>query len=345
MSELPGLPYASVDRWLRTTRPELVGDHDWSAEVISGGLSNITYRLRLAGGTVILRRPPLGGILPTAHDMQREYRVLSALITTAVPVPRPIALCTDPDILGFPFYVMADVPGSVLRTAEDTAALTTEQRAGVGSALVAALADLHAVDVAAAGLAGYGRPDGYALRQIRRWGEQWERSRTRELPDMQRLLDALVAQLPVGGDTAIVHGDYRLDNTIVDLTTSPPRIVAVVDWELSTLGDPIADLGLTLTYWHDTGDDERSRIPIAAGVTAQPGFPTAAQFAADYAQRTGRDLASLPFYRALGQMKVAVILEGVRARYLGGHTVSEGYEDIDDAVPALVARGRQLLRD
>jgi aminoglycoside phosphotransferase (APT) family kinase protein len=340
--DLPGLPYEPVDRFLRTALPEVVGSEPWTAELLSGGLSNITYRLHLAGGAVILRRPPLGGVLPSAHDMLREYRVMSALASTAVPVPRTLAVCPDPEVLGYPFYVMSSVDGEVLRTAADTAAISPDTRRGLATQLVDVLADLHGVDVDAAGLADYGRPDGYTERQIRRWGGQWERSRTRDLPDMDRLLGWLTDHVPARSEGTVVHGDYRLDNTIVDLTGPSPRIAAVVDWELSTLGDPLADLGLALTYWHDHGDDERASIPVAVGVTAHEGFPAGREFAEAYARRTGRDLTELPFYLALAAMKLAVVLEGVHARYVGGHTVSAGYEGVGDAVPALVARGLEL---
>ena len=223
MTDLPGLAHGPVDGWLRTVLPELRGDGPWTAEVISGGLSNITYRLHLPTGPVILRRPPLGGVLPSAHDMRREYRVLTALAPTAVPVPRTLALCDDTGVLGCPFYTMSDVDGAVLRTADDTAALTPAQRAALGQQLVDVLADLHDVDADAAGLADYGRAEGYTARQIRRWGEQWARSRTRDLPDMERLLDRLAERVPARSEGTVVHGDYRLDNTIVDLAGPEPE--------------------------------------------------------------------------------------------------------------------------
>jgi aminoglycoside phosphotransferase (APT) family kinase protein len=336
--DIQGLPAGPVGEWLRTALPDLVGDGPWHAELISGGLSNITYRLHLPGGRVILRRPPLGGVLPSAHDMQREYRVLTALAPTDVPVPRTLALCTDPNVLGYPFYVMSEVQGDVLRTADDTAALTPDARAALSEELVTTLAALHDVDVDAVGLSDYGRAAGYSARQIRRWGEQWQHSRTRELPDMDVLLAKLAEGVPEHADATIVHGDYRLDNTIVDLSGSP-RVVAVVDWELSTLGDPLADLGLALAYWHDRDDVERARIPVAAGVTVHEGFLTTREFAERYAELTGRELDDLPFYLALAAMKLAVILEGVHARYLGGHTISDGYAGVGGAVPALVDSG------
>jgi aminoglycoside phosphotransferase (APT) family kinase protein len=345
VAELPGLPRARLDPWLRRTLPALAGDAEWSAELISGGLSNITYRLHLPGGDVILRRPPLGGVLPSAHDMRREYRVIAALSGTDVPVPSAIALEPDADVLGCPFYIMSDVVGEVLRTAADTGRLDVAARGRLADDFVEILARLHAVDVDRVGLGDYGRGAGYAGRQVHRWGEQWQRSRQRELPDLDRLVTALAERVPPDRETTIVHGDYRVDNTVVDLGPSAanPRIVAVLDWELSTLGEPIADLALAMTYWHDRGDDERAAIPVAVGVTAHEGFPTAAELAERYSARTGRDLDQLPFYLGLAGMKLAVILEGVVARHRGGHTVSGGYDQLGDAVPALVARGLNAL--
>jgi aminoglycoside phosphotransferase (APT) family kinase protein len=341
--DLPGLPVATVDAWLRETLPDIVADQPWTAEVISGGLSNITYRLRTAGGGLVLRRPPLAGALPSAHDMSREFRVLTALRGSAVPVPDAVALCSRPDDLGAPFYVMREAPGAVLRTPGDTAALNVAQREAIGARLIDTLAALHNIDPGEVGLTDFGRPEGYLARQLKRWGEQWQRSRTRSLPAMDTLLDRLAARTPANGRSAIVHGDFRLDNTLVDLSGPVPDISAVLDWELSTLGDPLADLGLTLVYWHDLGDDERAAIPVAAGLTAQPGFPTAASFAAGYAARTGADLSSLTYYVAFGCLKLAIILEGVHARYLSGQTVGEGYDEVAGAVPLLVARGLREL--
>jgi aminoglycoside phosphotransferase (APT) family kinase protein len=343
-SDLPGLPAAPAEQWLREALPGLLAGGPWDAEVISGGLSNITYRLRLPGGTVILRRPPLGHVLPRAHDMAREYRVLSALVPTPVPVPEPLALCTDPDVLGVTFYVMRDVPGTVLRTPADTEALSPAARGALASELIATLADLHAVSPDAVGLGDYGRRGGYCVRQIRTWGAQWERSRTRDLPDMEVLLARLAEVAPEDSGNAIVHGDYRLDNTVVSLPPGgAPRIAGVLDWELSTLGDPLADLATTLSYWHDPGDVERAEIPVAAGLTDKPGFPSARSLAEEYAARTGRSLDNLSFYMALAWMKLAVICEGVHARYLGGQTVGAGYEKVGPAVPLLAARGLRAL--
>lgn len=341
ITDLPGLPTDAVRRWLGTAAPDLdLGG--WAASIISGGLSNITYRVTLAGGDFILRRPPLGPVLPRAHDMAREFRILDALWPTAVPVPEPIALCTDPDVAGAPFYLMRDVPGEILRTAEQTAALTVGERRSVSEALVRALVELHAVEPDAVGLGDYGRRSGYAGRQLRTWRGQWNSSRTRDLPDMERLLAALDARVPADSESTIAHGDYRLDNTIIRFQPEP-AVAAVLDWELSTLGEPLGDLGLMLTYWHDLTDDERGQVPVAAGVTAHEGFPTGAEIAECYARLTGRSLDQLDFYTALGNLKLAIILEGVHSRYLSGTSVSDGYEGVGDAVPLLVARGLRLV--
>jgi aminoglycoside phosphotransferase (APT) family kinase protein len=339
---LPGLPERPVERWLRATLPELIQDGPWSAELISGGLSNLTYRLRLPGGTIILRRPPAGHVLPRAHDMEREHRVLSALAATSVPVPVPLALCTDPEVMGVTFYAMPEIPGQVLRAPADTDRLDPSARAELADALIRTFASLHSVDPDEVGLGDYGRRSAYCARQIRTWSGQWERSRTRDLPDMDVLLRRLAERAPTDSASTIVHGDFRLDNTIVDLI-GPPRIAAVLDWELSTLGDPLADLGVTLTYWHDLGDDERARIPMSVGLTAKPGFPTARDLAERYAALTGRDLANLGFYTAFAAMKLAVIMEGVHSRYLSQQTVGDGYQTAGSAVPSLVARGLAIL--
>jgi aminoglycoside phosphotransferase (APT) family kinase protein len=343
-SDLPGLPAAPAERWLRDALPDLIQDGPWDAEVIGGGLSNITYRLRLPGGPVILRRPPLGHTLPRAHDMAREYRVLSALVPTPVPVPEPLVLCTDPDVLGVTFYVMREVPGTVLREPLDTERLSPADRGVLASALIMTLADLHALSPDAVGLGDYGRHEGYCVRQVRTWGAQWERSRTRELPDMDVLLARVAELAPEDSACTIVHGDYRLANTVVSLPPGgAPRIAGVLDWELSTLGDPLADLATTLSYWHDPGDVERGEIPVGAGLTDKPGFPAGRALAEEYAARTGRSLDNLSFYLALAWMKLAVICEGVHARYLGGQTVGPGYEQAGKAVPLLAARGLRAL--
>jgi len=343
VTALPGLPAGPVTRWLAATLGDASPADSYAAEVISGGLSNITYRLRWGGRRLVLRRPPLGPALPRAHDVRREYRVMNALADGPVPVPATIAFCADLDVLGAPFYLMDEVQGTVLRAPADTAALTEGQRQHLSAELVDVLAALHSVDPASAGLDDLGKHGGYASRQLRTWGAQWQRSATRDLPDMERLLSRLADGVPAVEETTIVHGDYRLDNTIVTQTT-PPRIAAVLDWELATLGEPVADLATMLTYWHDRADTERARISVAAGLTALPGFLTTGELAQRYALTTGRDLSALTFYQALATMKLAVILEGVHHRYQDGQAVGDGYDRVGPAVPLLAARGLRLLR-
>src|SRR5580704_7674437 len=336
-------------------------------QLIAGGRSNLTYRLTVQGpgsgaaagsgaeGTrlLVLRRPPLGHVLPTAHDMSREFRVLSALAGTRVPVAPLVASCTDDEVIGAPFYVMENVPGVVLRTRADTKALTEAQAADLSRRLAEMLAAIHGVDVNQVGLGDLGRGAGYLRRQLDRWQRQWDLSATREMPGYARLVERLTAALPAEteGDVTLVHGDYRLDNVLVTLTPQP-RITAVVDWEMATLGDPLADLGLTLVYWTEAGEEgwlEPALGSAAPGpglrtdATTSPGFLTRAEFAAGYAQRTGRDISRIGYYVAFGYFKLAVVLEGIHARYLQRQTVGEGFEQEGLAVPTLVARAHQVL--
>jgi aminoglycoside phosphotransferase (APT) family kinase protein len=312
--------------------------------LISGGRSNLTYRLDLTGATLVLRRPPLGHVLPTAHDMSREYRVLTALAGTDVPVPELVAACADAEVIGAPFYLMRYVDGRVLRTAQDGADLTQAQGAALSEALAVMLARIHGTDIEARGLAGFGRPDGYLARQLGRWQRQWELSASREVPGYTALVARLAAGLPASADGTLVHGDYRLDNTLVTLGDRP-AIAAVVDWEMSTLGDPLADLGLTLTYWADPGDSEWLAMNVGAAVTGRPGFATVAGFAARYAELTGRDVSNIGYYMAFGCFKLAVVLEGIHARYLQHKTVGEGFEQEGLAVPVMISRAHRMLDD
>jgi aminoglycoside phosphotransferase (APT) family kinase protein len=283
-------------------------------ERIAGGRSNLTFRVTDAGdGAWILRRPPLGSTLGSAHDMGREHRILTGLARTAVPAPTPVALCSDVRVTGAEFYVMDFVDGVVLRDEADVEATFAEpDRRRVGEALVDTLVELHAVDPDAAGLGELGRRDGYAERQLRRWKRQWDDSKTRELEAMEEAHRLLAARVPQQRDTSIVHGDYRLDNAIV---TPAGDVAAVVDWELCTLGDPLADLGLLLDYWAQPGDEV---VPLTRAPTLAAGFPTREELAARYAERSGRDIAQLDFFVALGYWKLAAILEGVYARYAAG---------------------------
>jgi aminoglycoside phosphotransferase (APT) family kinase protein len=330
---------------------------DLTVELIAGGRSNLTYRLefRPAGapagpGTpvtrLVLRRPPLGHVLPTAHDMAREYRVLSALHGTAVPVPRPVALCPDTAIVGAPFYLMEWVDGTVFRTSKDAEVLTAAQASGVCEDFADMLATIHGTDVSAVGLDGFGKPEGYMARQLARWQRQWELSVTRDMPGYAELVTRLSAGLPAPGAGegagTLVHGDFRIDNMLI--TPPPePRIAAVVDWEMSTLGEPLADLGLSLVYWTQAGEEDLLPPSAGASVTTAAGFLTRDQIAARYARTTGRDLSRLDYYMAFGCFKLAVVLEGINARFLQHKTVGEGFEREGEAVAVLIERAHSLL--
>jgi aminoglycoside phosphotransferase (APT) family kinase protein len=326
---------------------------DLSVELITGGRSNLTYRLDFRDGAagspvtrLVLRRPPLGHVLPTAHDMAREYRVLGALHGTAVPVPRPVALCPDATVIGAPFYLMEWVDGVVFRTSKDAEMLTPAQAGLICESFAEMLASIHGLDVGAIGLDGFGRPEGYMARQLARWQRQWELSVTREIPGYDELVSRLAAGLPAAGGPAagtLVHGDFRIDNMLIE--PSPrPRIVAVVDWEMSTLGDPLADLGLALVYWTEAGEEDLlPRTLGGASVTTGAGFLARHQIAARYAELTGRDLSRLDYYMAFGCFKLAVVLEGIHARFLQHKTVGEGFEREGKAVAVLIERAHRLL--
>jgi aminoglycoside phosphotransferase (APT) family kinase protein len=353
----PGIDVPRLSAWMAAELPEI--GPITGITLIAGGRSNLTYRIDTEQRAVVLRRPPLGHVLPTAHDMSREFRVLSALAAatgdggqgpSGVPVPEPLRLSAGVDVLGAPFYLMDYVQGRVLRTVEDAADVTPAEARALSERLVDALAAIHLLDVERAGLGDFGRPEGYMARQLRRWGQQWDRSQeailaaggSRDVPGYHDLVRRFADRLPDGGPTGLVHGDFRLDNALV-LLRPEPEIAAVVDWEMSTLGDPLADLGLTLTYWTDPGDDERLRIPVGSTVTSAPGFLTGREFADRYAALTGYDLTDLDFYIAFGNFKLAVILEGIHARYLQKETVGEGFEEVGAAVPVLIERARRVL--
>jgi len=305
-------------------------------ERIAGGHSNLTYRVTDAGGRHwALRRPPLGKRLGSAHDMGREFKVVSALGETEVPVAPVVGLCEDESVNGAPFYVMEFVEGPILRGLAEAEIFPDEaDRRAIGERVADTLVQIHAVDPDAAGLGDLGRKEDYVARQLHRWQGQWEKSKTRELEAIDRVHAALSARIPEQGPATIVHGDYRLDNMIL----SPGgEVAAVVDWELCTLGDPLADVGLLMAYWPERGDDV-----VALGMPANlaPGFPAQQEIAARYAERSGRDLSDLGFYVALGYWKLAIILEGVYARYVAG-----GYGKVDEGVHAFAKLVERLAEE
>lgn len=305
--------------------------------LIVGGRSNLTYAVTDAAGTTfVLRRPPTGTVLATAHDMEREHKIISAVGRTSVPVPPALGLCTDERVNGAPFYVMGFVDGVVLDSAEKGAAMTVEARRSAGFDLIDVLADLHAVDVDSIGLGDLAKRDGYVERQVKRWSTQWERSKTRELPAVEEVARLLAERLPEQHGVSIAHGDYRFGNVLTDTVNG--RVNAVLDWELCTLGDPLADVGYIGVYWADPGTAQtRPNDP-----TGIEGFPTYADLLDRYAARTGRDLSQIDYYMAFGSFRLAVISEGVYARYLHG---AMGDQRISDAQLNAFKVGTEMLAE
>jgi aminoglycoside phosphotransferase (APT) family kinase protein len=303
--------------------------------VIAGGHSNLTFRVTDAAGTqFVLRRPPLGHVLATAHDMAREHRLISAVGQTSVPVPRAIGLCTDVSVNDAPFYVMDFVDGVVLDTIEKAEGLTLEARHHLGFDLVDVLADLHAIDIDAVGLGDLAKRSGYVERQIKRWSGQWDMSKTRELPAVEEVRDRLSANVPVEQSVGIAHGDYRLGNCLSDPVAG--RVNAVLDWELCTLGDPLADVGYLGVYWSDDGAPSM-RLGDATGAG---GFPSYDELVHRYSLRTGRDCSNINYYVAFSAWRLSVISEGVLARYLHGQMANE-----DPEVIASFRGGAEQLAD
>jgi aminoglycoside phosphotransferase (APT) family kinase protein len=306
-----GIDVPRVTAWLAEHVEVAVPPFEFS--LIAGGRSNLTYLVTGADGErVVLRRPPLGHVLATAHDMAREHRIIAAVGTTGVPVPTALGLCTDESVNGAPFYVMSHVDGVVLDGPEKAHLLPVALRRPASEHLIDVLADLHALDVDTIGLGDLARREGYVERQLRRWTTQWAGSKTRELPAIDEVAERLAANVPQQQGVAIAHGDYRFGNCLTDVSAG--RIAAVLDWELCTLGDPLADVGYLGVYWTDPGTpSRRHNDPSGAD-----GFPAYADLLERYATRTGRDLAGIDYYVAFSSWRLAVISEGVYARYLHG---------------------------
>jgi aminoglycoside phosphotransferase (APT) family kinase protein len=337
---IPGINAEGVTAWFAEHEPSAVPPLTF--EGITGGHSNLTYRVTDAEGRrYVLRRPPLGELLQSAHDMGREYRCMNAMTGTPVPVPGLVGLCTDEAVNGVPFYVMHFTDGLVLRNPTEVEKVPEEVRTAAADALVDGLVALHEVDPDAVGLGDLGRKEGYVERLLRRWSRQWESQRTRDLPLASEVAERLAKGIPDQGPARVVHGDYRLDNAIVDPATGALR--AVLDWELCTLGDPLADVGMLLVYWTEPTD---SFSPLLGAPTACPGFPGRDHVAERYARGSGRDLSDIDFYVAVGWWKLAMVLEGVYARYASGaygDTDAE-WRRFDSVIPQLVEAADEAAR-
>jgi aminoglycoside phosphotransferase (APT) family kinase protein len=325
-----GLDLAKLRSFLGTDR-ELTG------RMFAGGRSNLTYAITDGSQRWVLRRPPLGHVLPTAHDMAREHRVLEALSKAGFPAPHPIVLCTDISVIGAPFYLMEHVDGKIYRDDAELSALGPARLRDLILSLVDTLADLHALDPAAIGLADFGRPEGFNQRQVGRWRKQLDASRSRDVAGIDELHARLAVDIPAGGPGSVVHGDFRLDNVLIG---DQLEINAVLDWEMSTLGDPLSDVALMLVYAGlplQVGDG-LSTVPLNV-----PGHPSLRDLSARYAERSGRDVSDLHWYVGFAAFKLAVILEGVHYRYVQGQTVGSGFETIGNLVGPLVMRGHEAL--
>ena len=341
MTSPPGLDLEALERYLGPRVGGFAGP--LRAEVIPGGRSNLTYVVDDGARRLVVRRPPLAHVLPTAHDMGREFRVLAALKPTGIPVPHVIASCEDESVIGARFYVMEWIDGHVVREELPGAFPDSPAtRRSMSAALVDTLLEVHRVDPDAVGLGDFGHPEGFLGRQVRRWWQQWEASKTRDLPSIEELHRRLDETVPVQSAPGIVHGDYRLDNVIY-APADPSRIVAVIDWEMCTIGDPLCDLGLLCVYWADDLAEAADRTLHGRSITVEEGFFKRDELVRAYAAGTERDLSALDWYIALGAYKLAIIAEGITARFLMGMTVGEGFESIGTMVPAVVEGGLDAL--
>lgn len=327
---------ARLAAWLEENSTDMVGPIE--IEQFPGGHSNLTYLLRIGDRgdrELVLRRPPFGSKVKTAHDMGREFRVLSRLHAVYPKAPRALLHCDDPEVIGAPFYLMERVRGIVLRHQRPPAGLdlTPERMRASSEALVDGLAELHAADFRSAGLGDLGRPEGYAARQVEGWTARWQGSRTDDVPDVDRAAAWLAGNLPVSSGASLLHNDYKYDNLVLH-PEDPARIVAVLDWEMATVGDPLMDLGTSLGYWMDP-DDAPERLLLPAGPTTLPGNLSRAQVVERYARRSGLDVSNVLFYYVYGVFKIAVIAQQIYYRYKQGLTRDERFASMIGAVRIL----------
>ncbi|MGH9723303.1 MAG: phosphotransferase family protein [Bryobacteraceae bacterium] len=310
-----------------------------AVEQFPGGHSNLTYLIRLDGGGAaeefVLRRPPLGPVAPKAHDMVREARILQALHPFFRPAPRPFLICEDAAVIGAPFYIMERRNGIVVRRENppEIGGDTTVRRL-VGEAMLDTLVELHSIDVARAPLRELGKPDGFLERQLTGWFGRWQRARTRDLPVMDRLMDWLSKRMPPPQRAAMLHNDFKLDNVMLD-RADPSRIVAVLDWEMSALGDPMIDVGILLCYWPEAGDPPSRRDSISP-VTTMPGWPSRCDLIERYAARSALDLSGIGYYEVFAIFKVAVVLQQIYHRYHLGQTTDERFAAMEQRVLGLI---------
>ncbi|HEX2103070.1 MAG TPA: phosphotransferase family protein [Solirubrobacteraceae bacterium] len=317
-----------------------LGSGELQAEPLGDGHSNVTYLVRRADAELVVRRPPRPPLPPSAHDVLREARLLRTLAGTAARVPRVLAACEDDSVIGAPFYVMERLEGEVVTTEVPAALDTAAERRRIGEELVDALVEVHGVDWRACGLEGFGRPTGYLERQIRRFGGLWEHSRTRDVPPVERVGAWLAGNIPQSGPATIVHGDYRLGNAMY-AAGAPARLIAIFDWEMATIGDPLADVGYLCATWTEAGDPDVGRFHVGR-VSRAEGFPTRAELIARYEERSGREVADLRWYTALALWKSVVFMEGNHRRAIEGRTDDPYLMSFGEGVLELAARAEAV---
>jgi len=337
----PREPLLVLDPLLRFLDAHGLGEGEPEIEPLGDGHSNVTYLVRRGATEMVIRRPPRGPLAPSAHDVLREARVVRALDGWAA-VPRVLAECDDPAVIGAPFYVMEPVAGEVLTDAVPAALDSAAERRRMGEALVDALVSVHGLDWRAAGLEGFGRPDGYLERQIKRFEGLWERHRTRDLPAVERVARWLREHMPASPLATIVHGDYRLGN-VMFAPAPPARVVAIFDWEMSTIGDPLADLGYMCTFWVDR-DDPPAGIFERHALTRAPGWPTRTELVARYEERSGRSMSDVRWYQALALWKIIVFMEGNYRRALAGSVDDPYLKSFGEAIEGLAERAEAFTR-
>jgi aminoglycoside phosphotransferase (APT) family kinase protein len=343
---LPGLNVRALQDWLLLNQPELVGAVPLSASLIAGGRSNLTYAIRGAAEPLVLRRPPLGHVQSTAHDMAREFRVISALRGSRVPVPRAVRYVDDASAgVDGPFYLMERVKGRPIVTREANAPYSPSQLRELSLDLARTLAHLHSIEPESVGLGDFGRPDGFLVRQVERWGKQYDGSRNRALPELDALQSELHAGIPETRRSSILHGDYRLDNALVRDIAGTPQLSAILDWEMATLGDSLTDLGLLGLYWNINSLDSELQGAMPSAVDIPAGYPTFEELVDEYSETAGVTVPELPWYLGLAAFKLAVILEGIHFRFQAGQTVGPGFDQIGELVTPLARAGRSYLRE
>jgi aminoglycoside phosphotransferase (APT) family kinase protein len=345
------LDWAALEAYLRDHLPsKLSGETidlqaEFGVEQFPGGHSNLTYCVNFGGLEFVLRRPPFGPVAPTAHDMPREYRLLAAINPYFPLAPRPYLLCEDLNIIGAPFYLMERRRGIVIRqTIPPEVGENLSLRRQVGESLIDTLADMHAVNIQATGLINIGKPVGFVKRQVEGWARRWERAKTTELPEMTQLTEWLIERLPPDPEIpTLVHNDYKLDNVMLD-QNEPARIVAILDWEMSTVGDPLIDLGLLLCYWPQADDPEVFAGSLRS-VTMEPGWMKRSEIIERYAARSGRDLSNIAYYYIFAVFKLAVVIQQIFFRYHAGQTRDARFADFDKRVDALAKMAHKKMLD